>query len=192
VGQLAERCSFEEVAFLLWHQRLPVKDELVALKKDLAAAREIPQPILDLMKASPRDAHPMTVLRTAVSALGAFDLDAEDLGPEALLGESIRLLAEVPMLAAAWHRIRSGKEPVKPDPKLGTAAHLLWSLHGKRPSTVAERALDAALIAHADHGMSSSTSSHVRSRQRVPTSTPRSPPPSAPRGACSTAAPPSV
>lgn len=157
VGQLAERCCFEEVAFLLWHRRLPVKDELVALKRDIGAARDIPQPILDLMRASPRDAHPMTVLRTAVSALGAFDLDAEDLGPEALLGESTRLLGEVPMLAAAWHRIRNGKDPVKPDPKLGVAAHLLWSIHGKRPTALAEKALDAALIAHADHGMSSST-----------------------------------
>lgn len=157
VAELAERCCFEEVAFLLWNQRLPVKDELVALRKELGASRDIPQPIIDLMRSSPRDAHPMTMLRTAVSALGAFDLDAEDHGAEALGRESRRLLALVPMLAAAWHRIRLGKDPVKPDPKLGLSAHLLWSLNGKRPNAETERAMDAALIVHADHGMSSST-----------------------------------
>jgi citrate synthase len=157
IAEVAAKASFEEVCFLLWNQRLPSATELAALKKELSALREIPRPVLDLLKKFPRDAHPMVALRSAISALGAFDPDGEDNSLEANRRKAKRLVAQCATVAAAWEHIRNGRDPVKPDPKLSHAGNLLHMLFGKKPSAEDEHILDVAFVLHADHDMNAST-----------------------------------
>lgn len=156
VAELCASAAFEDVCFLLWHGRAPNRVESDALAAELGSYREAPRPVVRLLASFPRDAHPMSALRTAVSALGAFDPDADDPTPEAALRKSKRLVAQTSVLVAAWHRIRQGREPVKPDPKLGLAADFLRQLHGRKARADHERRLEASLIACAEHGLNPS------------------------------------
>jgi citrate synthase len=157
IQDLAANATFEEVCYLLWNLRLPNATELAALKKELSSLREVPRPVLDLLKGFPRDAHPMVALRSAVSALGAFDPDGDDMSPEANRRKAKRLVAQCATIVAAWDHIRAGKTPPKPDPKLSHAANFLSMLFGKKPSAEDERIFDVALVLHADHDMNAST-----------------------------------
>ena len=125
IHDLAQHSTFEEASYLLFHGDLPTSEELGRWTRELVAARSLPSPVLDVIR-SVRDAHPMEVLRTAVSALGAFDDDVADNSREATLRKSVRLTAQVPMIVAAHHRIRNGLDPVEPDPDLSHAANFLW------------------------------------------------------------------
>jgi citrate synthase len=157
VGELSSSAVFEDVCFLLWNGRPPNRVESDDLAAELASYREAPRPVLRLLSSFPRDAHPMTALRTAVSALGAFDPDADDSSPEAALRKSKRLVSQTALLVAAWHRIRQGREVLKPDPKLGLAADFLRQLHGRKQRVEQERLLEASLITCAEHGLNPST-----------------------------------
>ncbi len=157
IQTLADNATFEEVCFLLWNLRLPNKTELTALKKELASYREVPSAVVELMQKVPRDTHPMAVLRTAVSALGSFDPDTDDMSPEANLRKAKRLTAQVATIVASWDRIRNGRDVLKSDLKLSHAANFLYLLFGKKPTTDVEHALDVALVLHADHDMNAST-----------------------------------
>jgi citrate synthase len=157
IQEVAANATYEEVCYLLWNQRLPNATELAALKKELASYRELPRPILDLLSRFPRDAHPMVALRSAVSALGAFDPDGDDMSPEANRRKAKRVVAQTATIVAAWDRIRNGREPVKPDPKLSHAGNFLYMLFGKKPIAEDEHVLDVALVLHADHDMNAST-----------------------------------
>jgi citrate synthase len=156
IHDLAERSSFEEVAYLLWHGGLPNTSQLGQLKAQLAAAAELPSPVVEVIRIVSAS-HPMDVLRTAVSALAAFDPDADDMSPEANLRKSLRLTAQTPAIVAAHDRIRNGKEPVAPESKLSLAANFLHMLHGNTPEEQAARAVDVDLILHAEHGSNAST-----------------------------------
>ena len=157
IHELAERSSFEEVVFLLHRGTLPTNAELDAMQKALARERPVPDPVLGLLRALPAGTHPMTALRTAVSALGAFDPDAEDDGEPARRRKAVRLTAQMATLVAALDRIRRGLEPVPPDPALPHAANFLRMLKGTPPSASAARAMDVALVLHADHEFNAST-----------------------------------
>ena len=154
---LAEHATFAEVIYLLWNNKLPTQSELDAFKKELFAERGLPSEIAAIMKQIPADAHPMAVLRTAVSALGALDPTAEDTSPESNFRKLRRLTAVMPTLVAAWERIRNGKEPVAPRSDLGLAANFLYMMTGEEPSKTAVDAIDSFLILLADHGMNAST-----------------------------------
>jgi citrate synthase len=156
IHDLAEHSTFEETAYLLLRGELPSRAELDRITDDLKAARHLPPAIFDVIKAVQR-ATPMEVLRTAVSALGAFDPDAADNSREAALRKGLRLSSQVPMIVAAHHRIRSGKAPVESNPELGHAAHFLWLLNGTKPSEEAARLLDKDLVLHAEHGSNASS-----------------------------------
>ncbi|MCA9848167.1 MAG: citrate (Si)-synthase, partial [Dehalococcoidia bacterium] len=156
IHDLAQRSTFEEASYLLFNGDLPTSEELGRWTRELVAARTIPAPVIEVIR-SVKDAHPMEVLRTAVSALGAFDPDVADNSPEATLRKSVRLASQVPLIVAAHHRIRQGLEPVEPDPDLGHAANFLWVLEGKRPSEDAARLMDLDLILHAEHGTNASS-----------------------------------
>lgn len=156
IHDLAQRSTFEEASYLLFHGDLPTSEELGRWTRELVAARSLPSPVLDVIR-SVRGAHPMEVLRTAVSALGAFDDDVADNSREATLRKSVRLTAQVPMIVAAHHRIRNGLDPVEPDPDLSHAANFLWVLEGERPSEDAARLMDLDLILHAEHGSNASS-----------------------------------
>jgi len=156
IHDLAEHSSFEETAFLLLNGELPSRQQLTSLDAGLKAARKLPAPVLDIVRAV-KSAHPMDVLRTAASALSAFDPDTANNSREATLRKAVRLTSQVPMIVAAHSRIREGKEPIAPDQTVGHAANLLWMLTGKKPSADAAQLIDRDLILHAEHGSNASS-----------------------------------
>ncbi len=156
IHDLAQHSTFEETAYLLLHGELPKAAELAAFTGEMSRARALAPGVLEIVSAI-RGAHPMEVLRTAVSALGAFDPEVADNGREATIRKAVRLTAQVPMIVAAHERIRKRKTPVAPDPALGHAANFLWMLKGERPSEAAARLLDTDLVLHAEHGSNASS-----------------------------------
>ena len=155
IHDLAERATFEETCYLLLRGELPTATELAAFDAELKAARKLPAPINDIVR-SIRDAHPMDVLRTAVSALAAFDDEVADNSPAATLRKGIRLTSQVPMIVTAHEHIRNGREPVAPHPDLPHAANFLYMLQGREPSPEAARLMDMDMILHAEHGSNAS------------------------------------
>jgi citrate synthase len=155
IHDLAEHSTFEETCYLLLRGELPKRAELEAFEAELRAARVLPAALYEVIRAV-KDAHPMDVLRTAVSALAAFDPETGDNSLEATLRKGIRLTSQVPMIVAAHEAMRSGREPVAPDPALGHAANFLWMLQGRRPSADAARLMDVDMILHAEHGSNAS------------------------------------
>jgi citrate synthase len=157
IHALAENSTFEEVVYLLWHGRLPQRDELREFGVRLCADAAVPEPVMELVQRTPRNADAMATLRTAVSALSAYDPDAEDMSIEAGWRKARRLTAATGTLVAAIGRCRDGKPPVAPDKALPYAANFLYMLRGERPDAVATRTFDQALVLHADHGFNAST-----------------------------------
>lgn len=157
IHELAQRSTFEETTFLLWHGKLPSKSELEAFSKSLADARELPAAVVELMKAFPKKATPMEVLRTAVSALSFYDADEKAVDHESNLRKAFALTTQVPMIVAAWDRIRNGKEVIAADKSLSHAGNFVWMLRGEKPSETATKTFDVALILHADHELNAST-----------------------------------
>jgi citrate synthase len=156
IHELAQYSSFEETCYLLLKGELPTRAGLESFSADLKAARTLPAPIFDVIRTI-KNAHPMDVLRTAVSALSAFDSETADKSPEATLRKGIRLTSQVPMIVAAHEHIRNGREPVAPNAKLGQAANFLYMLKGKEPSADAARLMDMDLVLHAEHGSNASS-----------------------------------
>jgi citrate synthase len=157
IDDLVAHSTFEEVVYLLWYGALPTKKELAGHVKALAAARRLPPRLFTLLKALPRKTVPMEVLRTAVSALSAFDPDERDNSREATLRKAVRLTAQMPTVVAAWERLRRGKPPAAPNPRLSLAANFLYMLSGQKPTALATKTFDVALILHADHEYNAST-----------------------------------
>jgi citrate synthase len=157
IDDLVAQSNFEEVVCLLWNGALPTKKELDRHVKSLAGARRLPPKLHSILKSLPRKTPPMELLRTGVSALSAFDPDAGDNSREATVRKAIRLTAQMPTVVAAWERIRRGKDPVAPNPRLPLAANFLYMLSGKKPEELAVKTFDVALILHADHEFNAST-----------------------------------
>jgi len=157
IDSLARHSTFEEVVFLLWNRRLPNKAELDAFKMELRREYELPEGMSKLIAEMPRNAAPMHVLRTLVSALSLFDAEADVNTPDANHRKALRLLARTPALIAGFDRHRKGKPIVKPDPSHSVARSFLTMLNGAPPTEAVERALDVCLILHADHGLNAST-----------------------------------
>jgi citrate synthase len=156
IHDLAERSGFEEICYLLMKGELPTRSELDAFDQALKSARVLPGPVHDVIRAT-KNAHPMEALRTAVSALGAFDPDVDDNSPDATLRKGVRLASQVPAIVAAHHRMRSGEEPVAPSGELGHAANFLFMLTGAAPSENAARLMDTDMVLHAEHGSNASS-----------------------------------
>jgi citrate synthase len=157
INELAGHVSFEEVVHLLHKGHLPNRAELDALKKTLAASRPLPEGVMRILHELPSSTPPMHALRTGVSALGCFDPEAEDDSMEAQHRKALRLIAQVPVITAAFHRMRSGKPVVAPDSSLGEAANFLHMIDDEKPSKEKEQTLDLCYVLHADHGMNAST-----------------------------------
>src|SRR5215475_3183348 len=159
VDELVAQSSFEETVYLLWHGALPSRKELEAHTKLLSATstRRLPPKLVTMLRQVPRKTTPMEVLRTGVSALAAFDPDAADNSREATVRKAIRITAQMPTLVAAWERLRTGKTPLAPTPRLNLAANFLYMLTGKKPTDLAAKTFDVALIMHADHEFNAST-----------------------------------
>lgn len=157
INDLAAHSTFEETTFLLWNDHLPTKAELTQFSNTVKSEMGVPTAILDVMKGLPKDAHPMGVLRTAVSLLGNYDPEADDNSPEANVRKAIRLLAKTPTLVAAWARIRKGLAPVAPRSDLGIAANFMYMLNDREPTETEIKAIDVYLVLLADHGFNAST-----------------------------------
>ena len=156
IHTLADNATFEEVVYLLWHGKLPDRAQLQELKAALVAARAIPQPVTDFL-GGVQKAAPMDVLRTAVSMLGIYDQDARDNSDTANMRKATRLMSQTATIVTTFDRLRNGKGVIPGDPKLEMAANFLYTLTGKKPDEVMERAFNIALILHADHEFNAST-----------------------------------
>src|SRR6266436_6577364 len=159
VDDLVAQSTFEEVTYLLWYGSLPTRKELDVHVKALSstANRKFPPKLVSMLRLFPKKTAPMEILRTGVSALSAWDPDAADNSREATLRKSLRLTAQMPTLVAAWDRIRRGKPPVAPNPKLSLAGNFVYMMTGKKPTPLATKTFDVALILHADHEFNAST-----------------------------------
>ena len=157
INELAGKVTFEEVVHLLHHNHLPNAKELAELKATLAQFRDIPQGVIDIICKLPKDTPPMNALRTAVSALGCFDTTSEDDSQHSQRRKALRLIAQVPVVTAYFHRNRQGLPLVPPDAKLGEAANFLWMINGTTPTKDMEATMDVCYVLHADHGMNAST-----------------------------------
>src|SRR5580698_5739892 len=156
IHTLADNATFEEVIFLLWNGWLPKQAELDQTSKELVAARELPGGVIDFLKGV-LQANAMDVLRTAVSMLGLYDAEAQDMSPDANHRKAVRLMAKTATIVTTFERLRKGETIVAGDPALGYAANFLYTLSGKRPDEVMEHAFDVALTLHADHELNAST-----------------------------------
>lgn len=157
IHDLAERSSFEETAYLLWHGVLPTKAQLEDVSAQLQAHRGLPAQIIEFMHLLPKTTTPMDVLRTSVSALSAFDPDDGDTSREANIRRAIRLTAMFPTIITSWNHIRNGRQPVAPLPDHNHATNFLYMLKGEMPDEYSAHVLDVALILHADHELNAST-----------------------------------
>ncbi len=157
VEALAEHSTFEETSYLLIKGRLPTADELGRFKDDLRHHRRLKFKILDLLKLLPENGHPMDAIDAAVAAMGMFYPSKSVEDPDQRYQATIRLIAKLPTLVAAFARIRRGDEAVAPRDDLDHAANFLYMLTDRLPDPVLARALDVSLILHAEHAMNAST-----------------------------------
>ncbi|HVF47810.1 MAG TPA: citrate synthase [Pyrinomonadaceae bacterium] len=157
IHDLAEHATFEEVVFLLWNGRLPSQVELEELSSEIRMNYEAPAEVIAGMRYIPKDADPMDVLRTCVSALDFYDKDGHGTDRDSAMKAAIKLTAQIGTIAAAWDRIRSGKPIVTPDKSLGVADNFLYMLRGERADDDEARIFDVCLILHADHELNAST-----------------------------------
>jgi citrate synthase len=157
IHDLARYSSFEETIYLLWFGSLPTREALHRFSAELASHRELPTQILTLMKDFPRNAAPMDALRTAISALAFYDAQAHDSSREANVAKAMRVTAQIATIVAAYEQIRRGRQPVEPDKAGGHAENFLRMLFGAEPDPLFVRAMDLALILHADHELNAST-----------------------------------
>ena len=157
IHDLAEHSTFEEVVFLLWNGRLPKAEELADFKERLRRNYEVPAQVIEMMKSFPKDADPMDVLRTAVSSLDFYDENGHGTDREQAVKAAVRITGQIGTIAAAWDRIRNGKEVIAPDKNLSIAENFLYMLRGERADQDEEHIFDVCLILHADHELNAST-----------------------------------
>lgn len=157
IDDLVEHTTFEEVVHLLHVHKLPNQAELDEMTVKLRSYRSLPQGVIDFIKAAPKDANPMDVLRTGVSMLGLYDTRGEDQNREFNEERSLAICAKMPIIVAYYHRARQGLDLPEPRMDLSEAGHFLYLITGEEPGADATKTLDVAYILHADHGMNAST-----------------------------------
>ena len=155
IHDLAEQSTFEEIVYLLFYGELPTRSQLDAFDAELRANREIPDEVVQVMRLIAKS-HPMDALRTAVSALSAFDPDVNDNSEEATIRKGVRLTAQGPTIVAAHHRIRRGLEPIAPNPALNHPGNFLHMLSGAEPDEETQKLMDVDFILHAEHSSNAS------------------------------------
>jgi 2-methylcitrate synthase/citrate synthase II len=157
VEELAERCSFEEVAYLLWHDDLPNEAELQEWRALERASRPIPEALRNVLSLVPHEAAPIDVLRTAVSFLGLMDPQPRERTLASNYVRSVRLLARLPTVISHWHRVRHGHRPIEPSADCGIAENFFHMTFGSVPDREVVKAFDASLTLYAEHGFNAST-----------------------------------
>lgn len=157
IDELAGKVTYEEVVHLLHHDRLPNRAELAELKSTLASFRDLPRAVKQIIQKFPKSAPPMHAIRTAISALGCFDTTADDDSMHAQRRKALRLVAQIPVITAFFHRHRQHLPLVEPDYDLGEAANFLYMMTGEKPNIETENTMDVCYVLHAEHGMNAST-----------------------------------
>jgi 2-methylcitrate synthase len=157
VQDLCEEASFEEVAYLLWHGELPTMAQLKAFQAEERGNRAISPALISVLRAIPRDAHPMDAIRTAVSFMGAEDPEAADVSDAAQRRKAMRLLAKIPSAVAATNRLSKGLEPIAPDPALPFCENFFHMVFGKVPQPEVIKSFDVSMILYAEHTFNAST-----------------------------------
>jgi len=157
INELAGNATYEEVVHLLHRGKLPNAEELASLKAELAAARELPGGVVDIIRQLPKEASPMRAIRTMVSALACYEPPEGQDSMEVQAKRAIKLIAQVPVITAYFHLARQGKPLPDSDPSLGEAANFLYLIDGEKPIEEKEKTIDMCYILHADHGMNAST-----------------------------------
>jgi citrate synthase len=157
IRDLVVHSTYEEVSFLLLNDRLPTAEELKIFQSALISEREVPEAVYRFMKMMPGTTHPMDILQAAVSVLASDDPRLHDESREANVKKAVRLVAKLPNVVAAWDRIRKGREPVLPDPKLTHSGNFLYMLSGSLPDRETARDFDICLILQAEHSFNAST-----------------------------------
>ena len=157
IRDLAENVSFTEIIFLLWRGRLPTLAELDTFRSEIVAEMRLPSQVVEMLKLTPPNSHPMAVLRTAVSMLANFDPDVENQSPEANWRKARRLVAQVPTIIADLHRVRRGLPLLSPDPNFGVSANFLYMLRGTPPNELERKAVEVLMVLLADHELNAST-----------------------------------
>ena len=155
IHDLAEKSSFEEIAYLLLYGELPNKTQLQDFDSNLRSSRSIPAEVIEIIRVV-KDSHPMDVLRTAVSALSAYDKEVADNSVEATIRKGIRLTAQAPTIVTTHARIKEGKDPVSPNANLNQAANFLYMLFGEEPTEQDARLMEKDFVIHAEHGINAS------------------------------------
>ncbi|MDP6180056.1 MAG: citrate/2-methylcitrate synthase, partial [Desulfatiglandales bacterium] len=157
IEDLAKKSSFMEVAYLILNGDLPNKKQLAAFSDLVLKARQVPEYIYDNFKKWPKKSNPMDVLQASIPLLAMAEPQLSEDTRDANCNMSIRLISRLPIVVAAWHRIREGLDPLHSDDTLSHAANFLWQLHGKKPDEEMARDLDTCLVLHADHTFNAST-----------------------------------
>jgi citrate synthase len=157
VETLARESCFEETAWLLLKGDLPTQKQLAEFDDQLRHHRRIKYKLKDLIKCLPDTGHPMYALQAAVAAMGMFYPSRDVTNPQSNWVSVVRLIAKMPTVTAAFHRLRHGDEPITPRDDLDHAANFYWMLFEKEPTPAIRRVIDACLILHAEHTMNAST-----------------------------------
>jgi 2-methylcitrate synthase/citrate synthase II len=157
IHEMGDKATFEEVAYLLLNGELPNAKQFKEFKEQIAAQRELPAPVVEMLRLLPKQTHPMDMLRTGVSMLSAFDKDIEDNSHDANIRKSIRLIARVTTLIADGWRISHGQEPLPEKNELSQAANIFYKLNGEVPETWKTRMMDTIFNLYADHEFNAST-----------------------------------
>jgi 2-methylcitrate synthase len=157
VQDLAEQCSFEEVAYLILNGELPTRAQLDTFIQQERAQRQIPQQLLTFLQQFPRHAHPMDSIRTAVSWLGMDDPTTPDTSPQTMHKQAITLLAQLPTIVAAAFRIRKGQQPIEPRSDISYSGNFFHMCFDKVPQAEVVKAFDVSMILYAEHSFNAST-----------------------------------
>lgn len=157
VQELAANCNFEEVAYLLWNGDIPNKEQLLEFSATEKSLREVPDGLFEILSTLPTTCHPMDVLRTAISYLGAEDPREDDNSPEANMAKSINMMAKIPAIVAFEQRRRRGQERVEPDNSLSFSENFLHMTFGEVPEAEVVRSFEISLVLYAEHSFNAST-----------------------------------
>lgn len=157
IGDLASNSTFEETVFLLWNGRLPKAAELAEFQKNIRSRYQLPKYIHDLIVSMPKDAQPMHVMRTAISAMGLVDAKPNQTDLPSVRDKALTLLAAAPTMLGLFQRHRTGQPEITPDPNMSIAENVLYMISGKKPTPTMAKALDVCLVLHTDHGLNNST-----------------------------------
>jgi citrate synthase len=157
VQELAAKCSFEEVAYLIWHSELPSPEELAVFEAEERSLREVPSTLLEILATLPLTCHPMDILRTAVSYLGAADPTEDDPSPEVNYAKSLNMMAKLPTIVAFEQRRRRGQAPIAPDSSLTFSENFLYMCFGEVPEANIVSAFEISLVLYAEHSFNAST-----------------------------------